>query len=126
MANTLAWLQFVSLSPLPLSCLVSSHLVFPPHELFRSLILTRLVSSPLICRISPSFFLSLFLQYTHMVSSPLISHLISSHLISSAFILPYLVSSPPFSSSLLSSHLVSSLLVLSLLISSCLLLYHLI
>lgn len=113
MANTLAWLQFVSLSPLPLSRLVSSHLVFPPHELLRSLIMTRLVSSPLICRISPSFFLSV---------SPIHSYcLLSSHLVSSLLVLSLLVSSYVISFNLISTYLVSSPLVVSHLISFCLL-----
>lgn len=103
MANTLAWLQFVSLSLLPLSRLVSSHLVFPPHELFRSLIFTRLFFSS---RISPSRLSSPIRSYYLLSASLFFSHLISSHLISSAFISPYLVSSPPLFSLLLSFHLI--------------------
>jgi len=77
---------------LPLSRLVSSHLVFHLSHL--------------------SFFLLASV-------SPIHSHLISSHLTSSAFILPYLVSSPSL------AFLSFPLLVFSPLVSSWLLLYHL-
>lgn len=119
-------LQFVSLSPLPSSHLVSSHLVFPSISFSpRS---SRLVLSLLI-----------YLRYTHIVSSLLISfplHSISSRPVSSCLICFHLTlscfySSSPLFSSLLSFYLISSLIVLSLLISPCLLsspllLYHLI
>lgn len=104
MANTLAWLQFVSLSLLPLSRLVSSHLVFPPHELFRSLIFTRLFFSS---RISPSR-----LSFSNtLILSPLrfsllfSSYFLSSHLLSFRLILFLPLLSPLFSL-LLSFHLI--------------------
>lgn len=116
MANTLAWLQFVSLSLLPLSRLVSSHLVFPPHELFRSLIFTRLFFSS---RISPSrlsFSNTLILsplRFSLLFSSYFLSsHLLSFRLILFLLLLSSLFFSPFILSCFLSTSFVSSRLIL--------------